>query len=130
MKFIYPASEEQLSKIQWILDKNPEPGIVDIRASFNSSSIVAEETGSILGVATIIWGDDASELYKLYVVPNHKRKGVGTALANKTIDILKEHNVKELLIEIAGESRPFWENFILNHRTINFDYDKFSIAIT
>ena len=130
MKFIYPASEEQLSKIQRILDKNPEPGIVDIRASFNSSSIVAEEAGSILGVATIIWGDDASELYKLYVAPNHKRKGVGTALANKTIDILKEHNVKELLIEIAGESRPFWENFILNHRTINFDYDKFSITIT
>ena len=109
MKFHYPAPQAQLEALQEILNANPEPGIDDIWVTWNPRYIVAEDASLVVGVAGLSWGDDLCELFKLYVPPSSKRKGVGTALVDKTMEILRENHVAALGIEVVEGSFPFWE---------------------
>jgi GNAT superfamily N-acetyltransferase len=115
MKFNYPAPPAQLDALQEILNANPEPDIVDIWANWNPRYIVAEDAGSVAGVAGLNWGNDLCELHKLYVPPSSKRKGIGTALVLKVMEVLRENNVPSLGIEVMEGSRPFWEKFAENY---------------
>ena len=130
MQFNYPAPQVQLDELQAILDANPEPGIVDIWACWNPFYIVAEDAHSAVGVASVNWGHDLCELHKLYIPPSSQRRGIGTALVEKVISILRENNVPELGIEIVDGSLPFWKKFAETHVMRPIDDNKFICYLT
>lgn len=127
MKFIKSPSQLQLNELQTQLEKNPEHGIVDIWVCIEPFYLLAEENGESIGVASISLGNEAYELYKLYVSKIHRGKGIGTALVNEIIEIAKQNDVSEILIEIAGDSRPFWVNFSKDKSIHCYTNEKFSI---
>lgn len=130
MKLIYPATQFQADELQKVLDENPEPGIVDIRASVNPVYIVAMDADSVIGVAALNWGSDLCELYKLYVSPLSKRKGIGRALVEKVIEILRDNNVACLGIQITERSAPFWERMAETYSFKHFYGEKYFLDIT
>lgn len=119
MRFVHPAPKHYLNYLQEILNANPEPGIANILVNRSPISkpyyIVAEDAGLAVGVASINCGEELCELYKLYVVPSSKGKGIGTALVVKVLEILRQRNVKTLAIEMAEGSFPFWQKFAETH---------------
>ncbi|WP_431479549.1 GNAT family N-acetyltransferase [Massilia eburnea] len=70
------------------------------------------------------------ELWKLYVAPGHKGRGVGTALVNKVIELLREGGFDELLVEMTEQSHPFWEKFVSGRTFTQTDYNKITIPIS
>lgn len=134
MRFIHPAPQHYLDYLQETLNANPEPGIVDIWVKCNPYCsgyyIVAEEAGSAVGVAGLNLGDELCELFKLYVAPSSKGKGIGTALVDKVLEILRERNVKTLAIEMAEGSFPFWQKFAETHPLEPFYDNKYFFQLT
>ena len=69
---------------------NDHETVIDMKIKQNDGLFfVAEENHQIIG--TIIAGFDGHRgwLYSLIVLPQHRRKGVGTSLVNKAMEELK-----------------------------------------
>lgn len=134
MRFIHPAPQYLLDQLQEMLSANSEPGIVDLWVDDSPVSrpyyIVAEDAGLAVGVASLNWGVELCELYKLYVAPSSKRTGIGTALVDKVLEILRERNVKTLAIEMAEGSFPFWQKFAETHPLEPFYDNKYFYQLT
>ena len=130
MQIIKNPSEEQLSQLQNVLNRESNAGIADIFGAQVSHYLAMEDAGSLVGVASIsVHGAECAELYKLYVVPSYRAKGIGKRLFDETLRLLNEEKLTGLFIEIAGESRPFWESVVANHKTQWYDNNKFVVAI-
>lgn len=133
MQIINPPSNEQLNILQNELDKEENVGIVDIYGSSISLSLIAEENDSILGVVRIAFqeGNDSAEIYKLYVAPSHRGKGVSTFMLKRAIEILVKQDAIQLFIESTDNSLSFWEHY-LSKCKFEFernDYNKFTVSI-
>lgn len=130
MQIIKNPSEEQLSQLQNVLSREANAGIGDIFGVQVSHYLAMEDAGSLVGVASIsVHGAESAELYKLYVVPSCRTKGIGKQLFDETIRFLNQENLTELFIEMEGESRPFWESVVSNHKIQWYDDHKFGVAI-
>lgn len=131
MRIINDPSPQQLAVLQSELDEENNVGIVDIYGPLISFYLAVEDDDSILGVAGISFeeGDDSAELYKLYVAPSHRSKGVSTFLLKKTIDFLVKKNVKELYIESTDKSLSFWRKILTGYKSNDYCDNKFSILI-
>lgn len=78
----------------------------EMRASFmdypiKPAYIVAEEKGEIIGVAGYVqsWMDyDIYEIFWVNVSPDYQGQGVGSALINKAISIIKRKEPKTILL--------------------------------
>ena len=128
MEFIHPATDEQVDKIQEILASDPGQGIVTVRGDHPLYHIIVREGGAIIAIASI--DSHIGELWKLYVAPGYKGRGVGTALVNKVIDLLREGCFEELLVEMTEQSFPFWEKFVSGRTFTQTDFNKINIAIS
>lgn len=80
-----------------------------------------------IGVASMSCGDKSCEIYKLYISPSHRRKGIGSALVNKAVEISRKNGATEVFIEIAGNSRPFWTKVTRNKKIHCYSGEKFGI---
>lgn len=129
MKIIESPSEEQLNQLQEVLGNEQNAGIVDIFGPMVSVYLGAEDAGSLVGVASISLWEECAELYKLYVAPSHRRRGIGRALAEATIEYLKVRNIRELDVEISGRSRDFWESFASRFEILWYSHEKFGITV-
>ncbi|WP_417607182.1 GNAT family N-acetyltransferase [Oceanimonas baumannii] len=131
MRIIESPSNKQLDLLQAELNEEKNVGIVDIYGPLISFYLAAEDKNSILGVVGISFdeGDDCAEIYKLYVSPSHRKKGVSTFLLKSAIDILVSKNVKKLYIESTDNSRSFWAKNLAKYKCETYDYNKFSIII-
>ncbi|BEP42985.1 GNAT family N-acetyltransferase [Variovorax sp. V15] len=130
MQFNESPTIEQLRELQKLLSENLEKnGIQNIYGEDDPFYLLAEDAGVSLGIATINLGSEEAELYKLYVPPTHARKGVGTALVKKAIEILQKNQIKELHIEIAGESHDFWNRIVENREIRIYAPNKFGILL-
>lgn len=129
MKIIEGPSEEQLSRLQEVLGNEKDAGIVDIFGPMVSVYLGAVDADSLVGVASISLGEECAELYKLYVIPSNRRKGIGRTLAEATVEYLRVRNIRELNVEIVGRSRHFWESFASDFEILWYSHEKFRIAI-
>ena len=64
------------------------------------------------------------------MAPGHKGRGVGTALVNKVIELLREGGFDELLVEMTEQSHPFWEKFVSGRTFTQTAYNKITIPIS
>lgn len=129
MKINEDPTERQLKDLQKILSGERDAGIVDIWSVLDPLYMVAEEDGNAIGVATISMGDDIAELYKLYVVPTHRGKGVGGKLVENVVARVRDRNVEELIVEIAGNGADFWERWKARYQTTDYGSDKFGMLL-
>lgn len=127
MEFIHPATDEQVDEIQAILADDPRQGIVDVRGEGLIYHVIVREAGAVIAIASV--DSHTGELWKLYVAPSHKGRGIGTALVNKVIELLRDGGFDELLIEMTEQSFPFWEKFVTGRTLTQTDYNKIAIAI-
>lgn len=92
---IIPADE--LSKIK---DDNWEEMLTSVIKNDNPYLYVVEEDGQV--IANILFGksrdmEDCGEIYALYVLKEHQKKGVGRLLLEKAFEILNEKYSKIIL---------------------------------
>ncbi|WP_081060581.1 GNAT family N-acetyltransferase [Burkholderia territorii] len=130
MEILLNPDTRYLEQLQRMLYTEPDLGIVELEHKLGANYFVAVEDDAPLGVATVVqWIDGSIELYKLYVAPTHRNRGIGMQLVNRVISELVSHNVPEFIIEIVGESAPFWAR-VAKGRKIQDYYDgKYGIFI-
>ncbi|AOR59234.1 GNAT family N-acetyltransferase [Pectobacterium parmentieri] len=118
MKIINNPPEVVLQKIQKILtkeneDTKPSVGIVDLGGSDGCLHYVAlDDDEEPIGAATLQF---ESELYKLYVVPLHRKNKVAEGLVKHVMEIVKQKGESELFIETTEQAIPFWNKLINNN---------------
>jgi ribosomal protein S18 acetylase RimI-like enzyme len=76
-------------------------------------NFVAIENGKIIG--TCLCGSDGRRgyLYHLAVDPSYRRKGIGNALVERTLDALAEQGIQKCHIMVFGTNESglaFWKN--------------------
>ncbi|MCE7912986.1 MAG: N-acetyltransferase [Candidatus Brocadia sp. AMX3] len=132
MKIIDNPSEQQLSKLQEILDNEKNAWIVDIGGYLVSDYIAAiDDSGELVGVASIImYESENAELHKLYIAPAHRRRGIGHTLFEATIDHLRTSGIRKILIEVVGNSSQFWSTVVTPYKTHWYDDSKFEIIVS
>ncbi|WP_323939497.1 GNAT family N-acetyltransferase [Aeromonas caviae] len=127
MDIIEDNNREMLKKIQSTLDsenklKN-DVGIADIWHTLgNPRYFIAIADNKPIAVATL-HGYDEPELYKLYVIPSHRRKNVAKSLVEHVINNLSQNGINELFVEMTNGSLEFWDSIAMNHEIDLFDGD-------
>lgn len=130
MNFIHNSDVEQLCSLQECLDADYGNGIRDIWVIVRPYYIAVVEDGKIVGVVSISLGSDASEIYKLYVMPSYARRGLGTALVNEALRFLSELKVPEVYLEIVGDSYDFWSKVLEKVTVSHFFGEKYIIHLS
>lgn len=131
MRIEFHPSKENLKKLQEELSAQISSGIKDIWDPVSDWHIAIMNSDEAIGVATIRKMESRAELYKLYVSPSSREKGVGRYLFKELISYLGEKGFKELFVEVYGDSDKFWEKIINENkeRVTNYDFNKFGVRI-
>lgn len=104
MRIIENPSDTALQKLQEVLEKESPEGIVDIWCLIQPFYLAAEDAGSIVGVASISWGDDCAEIYKIYVAPHYRRGGIAKQLFGEALQRFRQNGIKQIVVETASEA--------------------------
>jgi len=106
---IRPARREDLGEVlrleyKCFRDPYPMDLLMHLWETNPMSFLVAEMGGKIVGYAigTIRWGD-VGHVLNIGVDPQHRRRGVGTALMQRLMDYFKKRGVNKVRLE-ARES--------------------------
>ena len=119
-----------LDELQDILIRESPGGIVDIWVCINPLYVAAEHGGSIVGVASISMAGDAAEIYKIYVAPSQRRRGVAKKLFNEALLRLRRHGIKEVFLEMASEAGlALLQAVVLDHQIRKYDDKKYGIQL-
>ena len=73
--------------------------------------LVAERVGQIIGTVMGGWDGWRGNIYRLAVLPEYRRRGIGSALVREVEDRLKSRGVKKIsiMVERADElANDFW----------------------
>lgn len=94
------------------LDDSRE-GIAKFLRRNPNTCFVAEHNGELIGV--IISGNDGRRgyIYHAAVLPAERKKGVGTALLNASLDALKEEGINKVALVVFAKNmigNKFWES--------------------
>jgi GNAT superfamily N-acetyltransferase len=127
MKIIENPGSGLLNELQRMLNSEPDIGIVDIATVMDAFHVLVEENGVPLAVATVI--REPLELFKLYVAPMHRQRGVGQRLVDHVISMAMADGAEEISVEIAGHSRGFWERVTTGRKIRLYGDDKFGILL-
>lgn len=71
--------------------------------------------------------DDFTDIYKIFIRDNDKRKGYATDLLNKVIELAKRYNSKKIMIEVRSKNLSainFYKNNGFEQISIRKDYYK------
>jgi N-acetylglutamate synthase-like GNAT family acetyltransferase len=130
MQIIENPPKTALQNLQEVLEKERPEGIVDIWVCVNPFYLAVECAGSIVGVASISLGDDAAEIYKLYVAPDHRRSGVARKLFDNALNFFCQHGIKEVFVETTSEAGRLWFQSATSGLDVNHYYDnKYSFRL-
>lgn len=99
----------------------------------NNHFLAYVENKLVAECSSIIYPEDATKteptvLIELSVLPEYRRTGIGTKLTQKTIEHLRQRNVKEIQVEVPAtckESRKFYEKlgFTISGKTLELAYN-------
>ena len=71
--------------------------------------------------------EDFTDIYKIFIRDNDKRKGYATDLLNKVIELAKRYNSKKIMIEVRSKNVSainFYKNNGFEQITVRKDYYK------
>lgn len=124
-------TKKQLEKLQSKLSKESNVGITDIYGNMVQDYFALEAGGDLIGVASISpFGDGSAELFKLYIDPEQRGKGLGVYLLKETLNLLVSKGFIEIFVETTPESREFWEKIKATFSTTLYDHNKFGINVS
>ena len=127
MDIIKSPSKHELDKIQAILEAEINTEIKDVWASLDPHYILVKMDNEVAGVASLNTSLGL-ELYKLYVAPKYRKRGVANQLLNHIINEFKpEHD--QLFVEVTSDSVDFWKNVTAALSINTFDSNKFCINL-
>lgn len=81
----------------------------------------------LIGYVIFHVSDDFTDIYKIFVRDNDKRKGYATLLLNKVIEIAKRYNSKKIMIEVRSKNSSatsFYKKNGFNQISVRKDYYK------
>ena len=90
---------------------HPEHLILGPEGLAEGRTHVAEEDGSVVGFATWAGADGADgtvELEDLFVDPGWRRRGIGTALVSRIVDVLRARGVQALEVTANPHAQGFY----------------------
>ena len=70
----------------------------------NENIFVISDNEDLIGYIIFHITDDFTDIYKIYIRDNDKRKGYGTQLLNKVIDIANRYHSKKIMIEVRSKN--------------------------
>jgi len=90
------------------------PSFIDTLAHLNPETfLVAEENGRIVGyIVATLQGESLGHIISIAVSPNRRRRGVGSALALRILEVLKKLGAKSVRLEVRrsnGVAQRFYE---------------------
>ncbi|MCA6217045.1 GNAT family N-acetyltransferase [Ideonella sp. B7] len=130
MHIIENPPVKRLMPLQEMLERERAPGIVDIWVCVKPYYLAIEHDGDIVGVASISMGEDVAEIYKIYVLPNHRRSGFGKALFGETLNRLFNSGISEILVETASaEGFALVKSSASNFQLVEYGPDKYGIQL-
>ncbi len=130
MRIIENPPNTELQKLQEVLEKERPEGIIDIWVCLDPFYLALENSGSIVGVASISLGDEVAEIYKIYVSPSHRRSGFAKQLFNEALQRLRQRGIKRVFVEIASEAGFLWLTAVVSEIKIDsYDGSKYSFQL-
>lgn len=67
---------------------------------------VAERDGTVVGFAHAAWTGDEGDVMRVYVHPDHRGQGVGSALLETAVATLFERDVERVRAMVLAENEP------------------------
>jgi RimJ/RimL family protein N-acetyltransferase len=98
---------------QRILEHGGSAPFVDVYCSASSRQepIHIYLDGGMVGFASIQWFDYTGDLWKFYLHPDWRGKGIGRASAGLVIDhFFKKPGIDDVGLEISGDTNRFWDS--------------------
>ena len=81
----------------------------------------------LIGYVIFHVSDDFTDIYKIFIRDNDKRKGYATMLINKVIEISKRYNSPKIMIEVRSKNEEaicFYKKNDFNQISVRKDYYK------
>ena len=109
-----PSVGENVDSIARLLDRDPD------------ALVVAEIDGKIVGSVIAVWDGWRGNVYRLAVLPEHRRQGVASALVREGDRRLRAHGCRRVTSLVMREHEwavGFWttaENYEHDERIIRF----------
>lgn len=109
MQIITNPTKKMLDDIQSLLNKEKYLGIMDIYTNYHPRYFVVLDHEVPAAIATVHGSNECPELYKLYVVPNYRNKGVAMDLVTHVMRQLASEGAEEVFVEMTEQSVNFWD---------------------
>ncbi|WP_157835482.1 GNAT family N-acetyltransferase [Xanthomonas sp. SHU 166] len=129
MEITETPTPEQIQVLQGRLSRDRGAPIADVYDDLVEVQLMAVEAGVPVGIASIRQYGTEAELYKLYVVPEYRRRRVGEALFQGTLHWMQQHGLLVLNIEMIGESYRFWKTVTQGLQVTPLGQEKFFITL-
>jgi ribosomal protein S18 acetylase RimI-like enzyme len=118
---IRPATTDDVARVLAVWrDADAVPSATDDEASIAAllefdpaALLVAEVDGDVVGTLIAAWDGWRGDMYRLAVVPHHRRNGVAAALAAAGEERLRALGCRRITALVVGEHEPavgFWTN--------------------
>lgn len=69
-------------------------------------AVLETDDGDIIGFAHAVWDARTGTILRLYVIPDHRGRGLGTDLLQRTVDALAERGVERVQTLVLSENEP------------------------
>jgi len=103
-----PTDLPHVCEIERLSFEHPyPPSYIHALASLSPDTfLVAEKDGQLVGyAAALLEGRGLGHIFSIAVLRKHRRKGVGTNLVNRMIEILKKHGASSIRLEVRRKNR-------------------------
>jgi ribosomal protein S18 acetylase RimI-like enzyme len=95
----HPSATDDAQGVQTLLDRDSQ------------ALLVAELGGRVVGTIIVGWDGWRGNLYRLAVVPDHRRHGIGRALVRAAESHLRTHGMRRCSAIVLSDDTPaveFW----------------------
>jgi ribosomal protein S18 acetylase RimI-like enzyme len=110
--------EESLGDHFGHVDRDANPDLVDIQASYSSGAFfVADRGGEIVGTAGVIVEANRCRMVRVAVARRARRQGVASALLERVLEFTEQRG----LAEIVAHTQPEWPDAVGFYRAHGFE---------
>jgi len=89
------------------------PGLDALLAADPRALLVAERDGAVVGCVVAAWDGWRGSVYRLAVLPAHRRRGIGSALVRAAVAALRERGARRvgaLVVITDRDAVAFWDS--------------------
>ncbi len=102
----YPAFTSRESAVEGVHEWYSERRLHEEIDRPDAVVLVAERVGDVVGFAHAAWSGQQGDVMRVYVDPDHRGQGVGSALLESTVATLFERDVEEVRGMVLADNEP------------------------